>query len=281
MAFHPHANTPPPPFAPFGTPPGFNAPLSGFSTPLGGFNAGLPPLPPGVGLDARGMPFELASGRAVVLQAPVFNPAFVPGHHHQAPISGHHSQTSMSMSGGHAHSMSHSMGGGGLGPELFAFARGARVEIRAPGSAPPPAPPAAAASTPVDAEPKSPTSPKDGKSPQSAQAPKLRTGAAAFVPSSSSASSPGGQGLGYYVPAYDYGSGAGAGHENGNGGAAADYGPGHENGNGGNGYVGTQYYYPYYAGPGQQEQGMGMGHEQGMSMGGQQEALPPMGTVYY
>ncbi|KAJ7044723.1 hypothetical protein C8F04DRAFT_1351097 [Mycena alexandri] len=89
-AFAPaHTHTPAPSFAHAGAghgfspegslfsgtppPPGFATPPPGFSTPPPGFNSALPgmQLPPGVGLDARGMPYELVSGRPVVLQAPV------------------------------------------------------------------------------------------------------------------------------------------------------------------------------------------------------------------
>ncbi|KAJ6466713.1 hypothetical protein C8R47DRAFT_1234682 [Mycena vitilis] len=112
----PFTHTPPPGFA---TPPGFNAPL---------------PLPPGVALDARGMPFEVASGRPVVLQAPVMFPGHYSPAHHAHSLSMHGHGHSMSM-GHHSPSMSVGVGGAGPDPGLFAFARPGRVEIRAPGSA--------------------------------------------------------------------------------------------------------------------------------------------------
>ncbi|KAJ6538450.1 hypothetical protein DFH09DRAFT_1323691 [Mycena vulgaris] len=172
------ANSPPPNFS--------HTPPPGFGTPPG-FNA---PLPPGVGLDPRGMPYELASGRPVFLQAPVF-PGFMHG-----PSHGH----------GHAHSMSL---GHAPDPALFAFPRPARVEIRAP--------------APV---PASETGQQQPASPQEGKKPKLRTGAAAFVPSHAPSPS---QPQAYFPAPY-------------------------EGANGYGGYVPTQYYYPYYGSPQEQPQ---------------------------
>ncbi|KAF7355659.1 Btz domain-containing protein [Mycena sanguinolenta] len=220
----PGFSTPPPPPA-FGTPPPFNA-----------------PLPPGVALDARGMPFEVASGRPVVLQGPP--PVMYPnayGHHH-----------SHSMSIGHAHSMSMSHTPS-MDPTLFAFARPARVEIRAPGAAP------AAASSPQSTPQTGPTSPPARAQPLSPRKDpaivvaqpslKLRTNAAAFVPShaaSPSVSASADPTAAYFANGYTGGgSGAVNGYEaNGNAYEGA------YDGYGGGGYAqppGTTYYYPYYA----------------------------------
>ncbi|CAK5262564.1 unnamed protein product [Mycena citricolor] len=84
----PQFGTPPPPQ--FGTPPGFSA-----------------PLPPGVALDVNGMPYEMSSGRHVMLQPQV--PVYASYHHHTP---------SMSM--------------GGPDPSLFSFPRNSRIEIRDP-----------------------------------------------------------------------------------------------------------------------------------------------------
>ncbi|KAJ7498568.1 hypothetical protein FB451DRAFT_1161300 [Mycena latifolia] len=201
-------HTPQPSFSTHTPPPGFGTP------PGAAFNAPLPALPPGVGLDPRGMPFELSSGRPVFLQAPVYG-GFMHGH-------------------GHSHSMSHghSMSMGQMptpvpDPTLFAFARPARVEIRAPDGTVSPT-----ASQPRERE--------EGK----AAKPKLRTGAAAFVPGPPSASaSVSAQAQAptqaEFFPAYPAADGGGGG---GGGGYPAGA------------YVPTQYYYPYYPAPPQEQQ---------------------------
>ncbi|KAJ7126391.1 hypothetical protein C8R43DRAFT_1028816 [Mycena crocata] len=308
--FAPFAPTPPPPgFSPvppgFALPPHAHTPPPGFNThtPPAGF-AGTPPpgfasLPPGVGLDARGMPFEIASGRPVYIQAPVFAP-YMNGHHPS-----HSHSHSMSIGGGHAHSMSmgggqhaHSISIGGPDPNLFAFARPARVEIRAPGagvvgphshhsshSSHHPSPLAQAAplsplspgsapqhkpsplSPPHKASPLSPRGEKDKKL-------QLRTGAAAFVPSHATSASVA-LANGYEHPHANGANGAANGYDSPvhpNGGNPYDSQNGYEAQNGLNpyeqqpngGYVPTQYYFPYYGGA-----------------PAQQEPPPPMGTVYY
>ncbi|KAJ7639229.1 hypothetical protein FB45DRAFT_905026 [Roridomyces roridus] len=149
--------------------PGFPAhhtPPPGFGTPPFGAPQPLPyaALPPGVALDARGMPYEVASGRPVYLQPPP--------------------QPQQTWYPGHGHSMSMPMMGM-ADPSLFSFARPGRVEIRAPGA------------LGKGQAPLSPVSPKDengdagdgGRSPVEAKKRLLRTGAAAFVPSHSVAPS--------------------------------------------------------------------------------------------
>ncbi|KAJ6515492.1 hypothetical protein C8R45DRAFT_210257 [Mycena sanguinolenta] len=225
-------HTPPPPG--FSTPP----PPPAFSTPPP-FNA---PLPPGVALDARGMPFEVASGRPVVLQAPP--PVMYPNAY------GHHHSHSMSM--GHAHSMSMSHAPS-MDPTLFAFPRPARVEIRAPAAAaaaaqssPQSQPQAGPTSPPARAQPLSPR--KDPAIVVAQPSLKLRTGAAAFVPShaaSPSVSVSADPAAAYFANGYTGGGGGTPnGYEaNGNGydGAYDGY---------GGGYApqppGTTYYYPYF-----------------------------------
>lgn len=189
---HPHTHTPQPSFS--------HTPPPGFGTPPGG-PMPLPPLPPGVALDPRGMPFELATGRPVFLQAPVHYGGFMPGHAHQH---------SMSIGGHAAHPMSMGLA---ADPTLFAFARPARVEIRAPGD---------------EGVPREDGDSAEKKAREKAGGnAKLRTGAVAFVPGTPAAP----QTEFYGVPApYD-------------GGYAPPQG----------GYVPTQYYYPYYpAGPPEQ-----------------------------
>ncbi|KAJ7213731.1 hypothetical protein B0H12DRAFT_1155775 [Mycena haematopus] len=212
--FPPQQQQPPPP-------PGFSTPPPGFSTPPPPPGFGTPPpfnapLPPGVALDARGMPFELASGRPVVLQAPP--PVMYPtayGHHHS-----HSMGLSHSMSMGHAHAPS-------MDPTLFSFVRPARVEIRAPGAASPQSqsqPRTGPTSPAPRAQPLSPR--KDPAIVVAQPNSKLRTGAAAFVPSHSV--SPSVNENGYEA--------------NGNGYEAAYDGYG-----GGYAPPGATYYYPYYA----------------------------------
>ncbi|KAJ7167568.1 hypothetical protein C8R46DRAFT_1269636 [Mycena filopes] len=254
--------TPPPPpgFSTHTPPPGFGTPPPGFGTPPPGFS-GLPmQLPPGVGIDGRGMPFEIASGRPVVLQAP---PQPVPvwmGHHPQ--------QHSMHMGHGHSMSLGAGQGMGGGGGELFAFARPARVrvEIRAPNGNPA-APNGtngnASANGSVNGHAKSPTSPPAAVGPLSPLSPlsrelgspqhgnglghahqkskQLRTGAAAFVPGHTPAPS---LALPVHAPApqdHYFGNG----YEAGGGGSGYDSPVG-----GGGGYGGgATYYYPYYGAP--------------------------------
>ncbi|KAJ7902373.1 hypothetical protein B0H13DRAFT_759396 [Mycena leptocephala] len=272
-----HTHTPPPP-------PGFGThtpPPPGFGTPPPGFSA---PLPPGVALDARGMPFEVASGRPVVLQAPspmsmpiampmqgMYGQPY-PGHHHAHSMSMHAHAHSMSVGHGHGHAPSMTIGIGD--PALFAFARPGRVEIRAPNGK------AAVLQTQVHGHgatsPRSPLSPGTSRpSPLSprgepsvlngpASGKHLRTNAVAFVPSHAGTPSTVGQesgsgsGGGAYFAngyadanghAYDAGAGGGGGANangvNGVGGGYADpY---------GGAYApappGTTYYYPYYGAP--------------------------------
>ncbi|KAJ7368712.1 hypothetical protein DFH08DRAFT_928781 [Mycena albidolilacea] len=272
----------PPPFYPFAPPPGFSFPPGpafgappppgftqpqqqqppGFSThtpPPPGFSTHTPPpgfgtpppfnapLPPGVALDGRGMPYELASGRPVVLQAPA-PPVSVPVMY--GPPYGHHHAHSMSM--GHAHSMS--MGGHGhqhapsisIEPALFAFARPGRVEIRAPG-APSPQGSRSPQTNPTSPGPRPPISPsplsprKDAVAVPNA---KLRTGAAAFVPShaGSPSVSVSRDGAAYFANGNGYDQGGNGYEANGYDGA---------NGAGYDGYgayapPGATYYYPYY-----------------------------------
>ncbi|KAJ7734025.1 hypothetical protein DFH07DRAFT_989181 [Mycena maculata] len=208
----PQLGTPPPPG--FGTPPAFVAPLPG------GY-----PLPQGVALDPRGMPFELASGRPVYLPPQVY------------PYPHQHQHMAM----GHGHSMS--MGAMGMGmqqpdPSLFAFARPGRVrvEIRAPGASP------RAVSSPL-----SPAKAKAGAelSPAGVEDAKtrLRTGAAAFVPGASVA------------VAQEYANEGDV--EGGGGGGVRGHvraGQGHVQYDAYGAYVPTQYFYPAYYANGQEGQ---------------------------
>ncbi|KAF7352471.1 Btz domain-containing protein [Mycena venus] len=314
------ATAAPPPFYPFAPPPGFAFPPGptrnrasqhtlllppppGFSThtPPPGFGTPPPfnaPLPPGVALDARGMPFELASGRPVVLQAPV-PPVPVPVMY-GAPYPGHHHAHSMSM--GHAHHPSMSISGhghhpsiGGPDPSLFSFARPGRVEIRAPGAKQTQTQTLQATSprsplSPGRPSPLSPLSPRKDLSvlaQPNGTSKQLRTGAAAFVPSHGgtpsvslsvslpSLSTPGareGGGATYFGNGYVADGGVN-GYE-GSGGVGVNGGAydanGTANGNaydhdpyGGYGHApqGATYYFPYYA--------------------PQQHAPAADGTVYY
>ncbi|KAJ7228293.1 hypothetical protein GGX14DRAFT_412519 [Mycena pura] len=218
--------TPPPPV--FGTPPGFSA-----------------PLPLGVAMDARGMTYELASGRPVMLYGGYHtSSASVGGHAHPMNVSGPSHVHSMSV-GGHAHTPSLS----GQDPPLFAFARpSTRVEIRAPdGTRHSPTTSLLSPLSPRSPTRRSPLSREPDDAAHTAK--KLRTDASAFVPSHAATPSTSG-----YLPAsYDAGTGA---HPNG---ATYDangmydaYGA----------YVPSQYYYsnPYYAQP---------------------NGETPLGTVYY
>ncbi|KAK7062067.1 Btz domain-containing protein [Favolaschia claudopus] len=275
---------PPPTFQTHTPPPGFSThtpPPLAFGTPPA-FSA---PLPPGVAIDVHGMPFELASGRPVVLQpaAVMYTPQ--PFVHHQAQMSLGHAH---SMSMGHAHTPSMTMQpmplpmngavGAGPDPSMFAFARTGRVEIRPPpGIASPPQttiPISPAARSPLSPSPLSPrkeppTLTSRTSSTGAAKQQKLRTGAAAFVPShggtpsmSMSVSLPAAADAGAYLAAN-----GNAGYENGNVGvngvngydAAGVNGAGYEangydvyGGGAGGGYgapAGTTYYYPYYTAP--------------------------------
>ncbi|KAJ7682416.1 hypothetical protein DFH06DRAFT_1161016 [Mycena polygramma] len=269
------SHTPPPGFTTHTPPPGFGTP-PGFSAPL----------PPGVALDARGMPFELASGRPVVLQAPV--PVMFPGYHspahhaHSLSMHGHGHAHSMSM--GHGHSPSMSVAGPGPDPTLFAFARPGRVEIRAPGSGS-----GSGAGTPpmsmngkvtpqqaASPGPRSPLSPSPLSPRKTAKT--LRTGAAAFVPSHGGSASmsvpPGGaNGTSYFGPGAGY-EGVN-GYENAGGaegGGANGAGVGVVNGGGANGVNGVN--------------GQGQGYEAGGGGGGPggydpYGAYAPPGATYY
>ncbi|KAJ7068650.1 hypothetical protein C8F01DRAFT_1247146 [Mycena amicta] len=218
----PQGFTPPPPAFSTPPPPGFGTP-PGFSTPL----------PPGVAVDQRGGLYELASGRPVML----FN-----GFHSPSP--------SMSALGlhNHNHSHSHSMH---HDPPLFAFARPkTKVEIRAPDGT------GLLASSPL-----SPRSPADDGGVRANGKGKLRTGAAAFVPSHNAHAA---SGSGFYPPAsFDAGAPS---FEPQAGGVYDPYGA----------YVPTQFYYPppattyYQPHPHHQHQ-----HSQSLAGGEQQ------GTVYY
>ncbi|KAK7054128.1 Btz domain-containing protein [Favolaschia claudopus] len=264
-------------------PPGFSThtpPPLGFGTPPPFSQA----LPPGVAIDVHGMPFELASGRPVVLQpaAVMYAPQPFVHHHHQ-----HSMSMPMSMGGhGHGHTPSMGMGmplpmngvngAGGPGPDpaMFAFARTGRVEIR-----PPPgvgSPPQTTIPTPRSPLSPSPLSPRKEAgalgSTSGQQKQKLRTGAAAFVPSHGGTAS---MSLSVSLPApepYFAAANGNAGYENGGGvngagvnggviqngyeanGYHNDAGAGYDvYGGGGGGYGapggGTTYYYPYYTAP--------------------------------
>ncbi|KAJ6539728.1 hypothetical protein B0H19DRAFT_1180303 [Mycena capillaripes] len=230
-------HTPPPPG--FGTPPGFSTPL---------------PLPAGVALDARGMPFELASGRPVVLQAPPPVPVMYGGpYQHQ-----HHHAHSHSMSMGHAHSMSVGHGHGhapsmsvsGPDPALFAFARPGRVEIRAPGAEAP----VAVNGKQQAHSPRAPLSPSPLSPRGGGKEKQLRTGAAAFVPSHAGtpsiagAENGSGSGGAYFVNGVVGANGHGVnGYDDAGAGGGGGYDP---YGAYAHAPQGATYYYPYYgAGP--------------------------------
>ncbi|KAJ7437834.1 hypothetical protein B0H11DRAFT_2359450 [Mycena galericulata] len=250
--------TPPPGFGiGIGTPP-FGAPqaLPGY----GGMGMGMG-LPPGVALDARGMPFEVASGRAVFLQ-PQPQPQQGWGGY-----GGHQHAQSMSMGGGMGMGM---MGGGGGGmhahgmsmsgmadPSLFAFARPGRVEIRAPGAGKQPSPLSPLSPSPREKEGGGNT-PANGDAETGDEAKRrlrLRTGAAAFVPAHASAASMSTSAAIFTpasalaAPVSPAGPSANAGEE-----GAGAY--GYDNAGYG-AYVPTQYYYPhpaYYPVDAQQQQ---------------------------
>ncbi|KAF8213942.1 hypothetical protein K438DRAFT_1802600 [Mycena galopus ATCC 62051] len=228
---------PPPGFSTHTPPPGFSThtppPPPGFGTPPP-FSA---PLPPGVAYDARGMPFEVATGRPVMLQAPppVMYPSAYAHHAHS------HSH-SMSMGHAHAHSMSMAPS---MDPSLFSFARPARVEIRAPGAGTPPQTHTGPTSPAPRAQPLSPR--KDPAILAALPNLKLRTAAAAFVPSHSQQSpsvalspSASGDAAAYFANGYEGANGNANGNANGYEGAYDAYG-------GGYAPPGATFYYPYYA----------------------------------
>ncbi|KAF7302015.1 Btz domain-containing protein [Mycena indigotica] len=157
----------------FVTPPGFSTPSPGFGTPP----AYSAPLPPGVAVDPRGGLYELASGRPVLLFGGFH------GHHSPSPsMNGHHPLHPMH---GHGHTPSMSA------PPEFAFARpNVRVEIRKPDGL-------LEATSPVRPSPLSRDSAEAGVN---GSGKKLRTGAAAFVPSHSGSGGAGGTGSGVFYP---------------------------------------------------------------------------------
>ncbi|KAF7290907.1 Btz domain-containing protein [Mycena chlorophos] len=170
----PVAFSPPP--QGFTPPPGFSTPPPpGFGTPPG-FTA---PLPPGVAVDQRGGLYELASGRPVML----FN-----GYHSPSPSISNLHNPAHNHSHSHSHSMSMSGAGAGTGaePPLFSFARPkTKVEIRNPDGS----------LGGRESAPRSPLSRNDSSSSENGFGKgKLRTGAAAFVPSHAGS----GLGSGYY-----------------------------------------------------------------------------------
>ncbi|KAG5648811.1 hypothetical protein DXG03_000160 [Asterophora parasitica] len=127
-------------------PPMFSPPLSQPS-PVYGSPFGYAPLPPGIAMNQHGVPYELATGRPVYLQAPppppMYNPrpmhphlppAFVPGHmsHHS------HSHSHPAVSPDFLASASHTPPMNSFidpttGTPIFSFPRQtSRIEIRAP-----------------------------------------------------------------------------------------------------------------------------------------------------
>jgi len=108
-----------------------------------------PALPPGIAMNQHGVPYELATGRAVYLQPPptmynpqpvmhshVVPPPFVAGHmHHHHPH--HHSPDFLAPVPVPAHtSPVNGFVDPASGTPMFALPRSSRVEIRAPGDQP-------------------------------------------------------------------------------------------------------------------------------------------------
>ncbi|KAF7332388.1 Btz domain-containing protein [Mycena kentingensis (nom. inval.)] len=274
LGFPPGSGYPPPSFptpqpVAFPSPPpqGFTPPPPGFSTPPPpGF--GTPPnysapLPQGVGMDQHGGLFELATGRPVML----FNGYHTPSPSMNGlplPVHGHNHSHSM-----HAHAPSLS----GVDPALFAFARPkTKVEIRAPdgvGVLSPLSPRSPSRPSPLSRGESSLTN--ASAVPNGGAKGKLRTGAAAFVPSH--AGTPG-AGSGFY-PARSFDAGAPP--------FDPSYDPNMPPGmyDAYGAYVPTQYYYGpppgatyYHPHPGHQ-------HSHSHSLGGPPELQHAHGAVYY
>jgi len=173
-------------FTPTPPPPPVNHTSTGYGSPY----TYPQPLPPGIGFNHHGMPYELATGRPVYLQAPPPPPMYNPQplmHHHAPPAMsyGHVRHPSQAMSPDFlAQQPSHTPPMNGFidpatGTPIFSFPRAsARLEIRAPdqssgdGSLP---------STNGNGHAKSASVSQSSKNGPS----KLRTTAAAFEPSSS------------------------------------------------------------------------------------------------
>ncbi|KAJ3500594.1 hypothetical protein NLJ89_g9727 [Agrocybe chaxingu] len=251
--------TPPPPPPP--PPQPISQPSPAYGSPYG-----YPlPLPPGISMNAHGMPYEVATGRPVYLQAPaMYNPRpiipshiapvpFVPGHMH------HHSSVSVTAVSPDflAQPPSHTPPVNGFidpatGTPIFSFPRQTtRIEIRAPAD----------------------ESSKPAK-PMSHTASGLRTTAPTFQPTFTPAPVATARENGYYpsppsdvtLPAYDNVSGHG----------------GMEDGlqAGMPGMMGYHYQQPYYY-----PEPYGYAPYMDMSQGGQYDMYgmdqTPQGTVYY
>ncbi|KAJ7591512.1 hypothetical protein C8J56DRAFT_1137158 [Mycena floridula] len=109
----------PPPVANFAPPPQLSSP---YGSPYG-YPAALPP--PGIAMNSLGMPYELATGRPVYLQPPVFNPRPM------IPQMAHHG---MPFVPGHLRQNSGNFVDPSTGTAVFSFPRqSSAVQIRAPG----------------------------------------------------------------------------------------------------------------------------------------------------